>query len=146
MSAPHSEPAARLRHFGGFLLAGGLAFLTDVAILEALTRLAGASPFAARMPAILTAMVVSWLINRRVTFAVEARPSLAELVRFAAVSWLAQVVNYATFAGLLILRPALWPPAAVFCSSLVAMTVSYLGFRFGVFRYRPGAADPRENA
>ena len=45
MSKPASATSDKLRHVGGFLLAGGLAFLTDVGILEALTRFAGLSPF-----------------------------------------------------------------------------------------------------
>lgn len=127
----------RLRHVGGFLLAGGTAFATDAAILEMLTALAGLNAFAARVPAILVAMVVSWLINRRVTFAAAAPPSLAEFGRFAAVSWAAQVVNYLVYGGILLLRPPTWPVAALCVGSLVAMTVSYVGFRFGVF-HRPG--------
>jgi putative flippase GtrA len=121
------------RHYGGFLAAGLAALATDALVLTLLTRGAGLSPFLARLFAIAVAMVVSWRINRRVTFAVAAPPSLAEFARFAGVSWAAQAVNYAVFALLLLARPATEPVAALIAASIVAMVVSYVGFRFGVF-------------
>ena len=129
-----NRPVSSTRHFGGFLLAGTCALATDAAILQALTVLAGIPALVARALSILCAMVVSWLINRTVTFAHPTPPSLAEFGRFAAVSWLAQAVNYAIFAAILLLRPATHPVAALVAASLVAMFVSYAGFRYGVFR------------
>lgn len=125
--------APRARHYGGFVLAGALAFLTDAAILEGLTALAGTSPFLARIAGICCGMVVSWLVNRTVTFAVGAGPSLAEFARFAAVSWFAQAVNYSVFAAVLLLLPGTRPLAALVLACIVAMFVSYAGFRYGVF-------------
>lgn len=131
-----TEPAvvARWRHYGGFLLGGGVAFLIDAALLEVLIRFAAMSPFAARPVSIAAAMLASWWINRTVTFAVAARPSLAEFGRFAAVSWVSQAVNYAVFALILVMVPRAWPIVALFVACLVSMIVSYAGFRFGVFR------------
>lgn len=122
-----------LRHYGGFVIAGCLALLTDAAILE-LLRSQGISPFVARIPAIATAMVVSWLVNRTLTFAARHPPNIREFAKFAAVSWVAQLVNYLVFAMILLLAPDVWPVAALAAASLAAMFVSYAGFRFGVFR------------
>jgi putative flippase GtrA len=80
-------------------------------------------------------MVVSWLVNRRVTFAVKASPSLREFGRFAAVSWTSQAVNYLLFASVLVARPTTPPLLALVFASLAAMFVSYFGFRYGVFRH-----------
>ena len=128
------RPPSSARHFGGFLLAGVCALTTDAAILQALTVLAEMPALVARPISILCAMVVSWLINRTITFAHPSPPTVAEFGRFAAVSWLAQAVNYAIFAAILLLRPATHPIAALVAASLVAMFVSYAGFRYGVFR------------
>lgn len=125
-----------LRHYGGFVLAGLLALTTDATILESLTH-AGLHPLLARPAAIAIAMVVSFLVNRRITFAMPGCPSLREYARFAAVSWSAQAVNYAIFGAILIARPATAPLLALVLASLVAMFVSYFGFRYGVFTHGP---------
>lgn len=126
------DEIGRLRHYGGFLLAGLLALLTDGTLLLLLMR-AGWHPLLARPVAIALAMVVSWLVNRSVTFAMKSRPSWREYARFAAVSWTAQAVNYAVFGAILIAWPATSALRALVLASLVAMFVSYFGFRFGVF-------------
>ena len=130
------HPVSRTRHYGGFVLAGLLALTTDGLILEGLT-VAGWHPLLARPLAIATAMVVSWLINRSITFAVPGRPTFREYVRFAAVSWSAQAVNYAVFGAILISHPVTPPLLALVLASLVAMLVSYVGFRYGVFANGP---------
>lgn len=124
---------SRMRHYGGFIAAGLLALCIDAVVLMALTEMFGWSPYVARLLSISMAMVASWQVNRRVTFAVERPSTVAEFARFAAVSWGAQAVNYLVFAGLLLLRPETWPVAALVVASLIAMFVSYAGFRFGVF-------------
>lgn len=129
-----------VRHWGGFLLGGGLAFAADGAILLLLTKVWGVSPYWARIPGIAVAMVVSWLVNRRLTFAVAAPPSLAEFGRFAAVSWLSQMVNYAAYAAVLLAWPGVEPIMALFVACFASMIVSYAGFKHGVFKQRDGKA------
>jgi putative flippase GtrA len=135
-------PASALRHYGGFLLAGALALITDGLILEILIRMAAFNALTARPFAIAVAMMVSWLVNRRVTFAVRASPNLREFGRFAAVSWTSQAVNYLLFASVLVARPATPPLLALVFASLAAMFVSYFGFRYRVF-HNPAAAPSR---
>ena len=125
-----------LRHYGGFVLAGVSALTTDATVLLVLTESFAMAPLLARPVGIAVAMVVSWLINRTVTFSATTPPNLAEFARFAAVSWTAQAVNYTIFAAVLLLRPETAPVIALILASLVAMFVSYAGYRFGVFRPR----------
>ncbi len=133
MSGDRPTPPSGLQHYGGFVAAGLVALGIDAAVLTILTSALGLSPFIARLVSISAAMVASWQINRRVTFGVEEPPTLAEFSRFAAVSWVAQAVNYALFAAILLLLPDTSLIAALVAASLVAMFVSYVGFRFGVF-------------
>lgn len=128
-----------LRHYGGFLLAGLLALTTDGAILQGLT-LSGWDPLAARLVAISIAMIVSWLINRTVTFAMKGPPTLREYARFATVSWSSQVVNYGLFSIIMIARPETHVLIALFVASFFAMFVSYFGYRYGVFSHSPTEA------
>ena len=127
-----------LRHYGGFVLAGLLALSTDALILKGLTRF-GWHPLLARIVAIAIAMIVSWLVNRTVTFAMAGRPTFREYLRFATVSWSAQAVNYVVFGAVILLRPATPLLLALVIASCVAMFVSYFGFRYGVFRNRDTA-------
>ena len=124
------------RRYGGFLLGGGLAFLTDAAVLLLLTRGLGLSPFLARPLSICVAMVVSWLINRTITFSQTVPPSIAEFGRFAAVAWTAQAINYGVFAAILLVMPSLEPVIALALACLVSMIVSFNGYKHGVFRRR----------
>jgi putative flippase GtrA len=128
-----------LRHYGGFLLGGLCALAVDVGVLHVLTDFVGAPALAARPFSIMCAMVVSWWINRTVTFAVARKPSVAEFIQFAAVVWFAQAVNYAVFAAIMLTLPDTVPAVAVAAASLVSMCVSYMGYRFGVFRAAGGA-------
>lgn len=124
---------ARVRHYGGFALGGALAFVTDGGVLMLLNRGLAMSPFLARPIGIGAAIVVSWWINRTITFAHTLPPSLAELLRFAAVSGSAQVVNYGVFAAALLAVPSLEPLIAFVLACLVSMVISYNGYRHGVF-------------
>ena len=110
-----------------------MAFVVDAGVLKLLTAGLGAPVLASRIASIAAAMCVAWLCHRTFTFAVRAAPSLAEFMRFAAVAWSAAAVNYAIYAVILYVMPGLAPEAAMFCSSLVTMAVSYAGMRFAVF-------------
>jgi putative flippase GtrA len=138
-----SEPIHKrqpLRHWGGFILSGGTAFLVDAAITLALVDLAGLDRYWARLIAILFAMVVAWLMHRNLTFAVAKPPSLAEFVRFAAVAWMANAVNFVAYLAILLVWPATPTLVAIVIATAIATVFSYLGFRLGVFREPPPVA------
>lgn len=131
------EPAhSAVRHGAGFLAAGSIAFATDAAMLELLTRFGGLDPFSARLVAVLTAMVAAFFAHRRLTFAMTAPPSLVEFARFLAVAWSASAVNYGLYALVLLVRPDTAPLLALLAATVVSMAVSYFGMRFGVFTRR----------
>lgn len=123
-----------LRHYGGFVFAGGTAFLVDIGVLQALTATTPLGPLAARPFSILCGMLVSWYLNRTITFAATEPATFAELLKFATVVWVSQVVNYAIYAVLLLVFPALLPSVAVGLACIASMFVSYAGYRYGVFR------------
>ena len=106
-----------LRHWGGFIVSGGSAFLVDAGINTGLIHLAGLSPFVSRLISIGCAMVFAWLMHRNVTFAVAAPPRLGEFARFATVAGSANALNYAIYAVILLAWPATWPFAALVVST-----------------------------
>jgi putative flippase GtrA len=123
-----------VRHGGGFLVSGLIAFSIDALVLWLLTRWAGLDAFSGRLVAIGLAMVAGWLSHRRLTFNVSVPPSFAEFGRYAAVAWTAAALNYAVYAAILLVRPGVSPLMALVAATVVAMSFSYLGMRFGVFR------------
>ncbi len=137
-----STRAKQIRHFAGFVVAGVSALAVDVAVLQALVSLADWPALYARCLSIAGAMVVSYFINRSVTFGVHTPPSLREFGTFAAACWLTLTVNYIVFVAILTAVPGLVAGAAVVGASLVSMFVSYVSFRWGVFRpaQNPAAA------
>ena len=138
-----SEPVSKLRHFGGFVLAGVLAFATDAGVLKLLTATTSLGPFVARPIAIFLAMIVSWGLNRTITFAETRPPSWPEFTKFAAASFGGQLVNYLVFAAILTLRPATDTTLAIAIASGFAMFAAYAGFRFGVFAHPSKSNEPK---
>lgn len=128
------------RHWAGFIASGAIAFSVDAAILEALIHWASIDPLLARLAAIATAMVAGWLAHRRLTFDIRSRPTTLEFLTYAGLAWFSAGVNYTVFAAILLLRPVTPPFVALVGASLVAMTISYFGMRFGVFQKAGG--DP----
>jgi putative flippase GtrA len=126
--------SAGFRHGAGFVVSGGLAFVTDAGILTLLTRGAGLDPYSARLIAIACAMVVGFFAHRTLTFAVKEPPTVAQFGKFLGVATTASAVNFAIYAGILFLRPVTDPLTALVAATAVAMCVSYVGLRFGVFR------------
>jgi putative flippase GtrA len=125
---------ARLKHYLTFVTAGTIAFITDVSVFMLLHDLMRVWVQPARFLSISVAMVVSWLINRTWTFAVQQSPSLLEFLRFAAMGWVSSACNYAVFLAIVLLAPDLPYWLDIGISSVVAMAVSYLGMSRAVFR------------
>lgn len=125
------------RRWGGFLVSGTVAAVVDAGITTALIRYAALDPFTARLFAILVAMMVAWLMHRRVTFNVAAAPTWQEFIRFIAVAWSANLLNYALYSAIMLFRPATLPVLAVVVATGVAAVFSYAGFRLRVFREPP---------
>jgi putative flippase GtrA len=135
MASPGNQIDHRsVRHWGGFLFSGGVAFLIDAGITTLLIRIARLDPFSARLIAILIAMVFAWLMHRRITFNVAYAATVKEFLHFAAVAGSANATNYVVYAAILLIWPATAPIGAILISSAIATVLSYLGFRFGVFR------------
>jgi putative flippase GtrA len=135
------------RHWGGFIFSGLTAFAVDFAVTEFLNRILGVDANLANLGGILVATVVAWLLHRRISFNVAAAPSVAEFVKFFVVAsganagswisnalllWLIPIIHLDGLVTWLI--PASTLEIAFFLSRCVGGALSYIGFRFGVFR------------
>lgn len=126
--------SSRARHWAGFLFSGALAFTVDAVTMELGIRLLGLPILLARLIAISTAMVVAWLAHRRLTFALDTRPSMREFIRYAAAAWVTSGINYGAFAFILLVHPDISRILALVVSSILATIFAYLSMRYGVFR------------
>ena len=79
------------------------------------------------------ATVVTWTLNRRVTFAPSGRSRRAEMVRYVLVTAVAQGISYTVFLALGGLAPHLSRTLALIAGAGVATLFSYTGQRFFTF-------------
>lgn len=120
-----------------FLGVGAIGLATDVGVFT-LAIAIGLHPLLARLASLPIATLVTWRLNRALTFGPSGRQQSEEALRYALVTAVAQGTNYAVFAALVIaiLRP--WPQAAVLAGAATAATFSYLGHRLFSFARRAG--------
>lgn len=107
-SAAPSRNINRILHF---IVAGGVGFGMDAAILLLLTELDGWQPLRARLASFLGAVSVTWLINRHYTFgdrsARQTRTTASEYSRYVLTQSVGAAINLAVFALALWLLPGL---------------------------------------
>lgn len=114
-----------------FLLIGGTGFLIDASITYALVLL-NFAPWQARIPAILLAMIFTWLGNRKFTYEVQRAHSTAEALRYAMAAIFMALVNYLIFLALL--GFGIWPLVAVIIATACQTILSFHIYRHFVFK------------
>ena len=127
------------RQFIAFTLVGLVGLAVDAGVFTLLTSEAQWSIAAARTVSVTGQIVVTWLLNRAVTFARQRSPRRgAEFVRYAAVQASGLVVNIGVFAGLLLV-PALhaWPLAPLVLGAAAGFAFNFTVLRALVYRGNP---------
>ena len=134
---PLPTPAQRLidrapKGVVAFLSVGVTGLAVHTALFTVLFHL-GVGDKAAWWLALCAATVVTWTLNRRLTFAPSGRGHFAEGLRYVIVTAVAQGVSYGVFLGLGIAEPHLPRPLALIAGAGVATLFSYTGQRFFTF-------------
>jgi len=124
-----------------FLGVGGLGLITDLAVFTVVIG-HGVPPLDARVVSLAVATLITWRLNRALTFERSGRRPADEAMRYATVAAAAQAVSYALFAVLVVtvFRPI--PQLAVLCGAAAGAIVSYSGQ--ALFAFRPH--HPAESA
>jgi len=117
-----------------FLGVGGLGLITDLAVFTAVVD-QGAHPLVARLVSLALATLITWRLNRALTFDRSGRRVSDEAMRYATVAASAQAVSYAVFAVLVLSVPATVPQLAVLMGAGCGALVSYAGQ--ALFAFRP---------
>lgn len=121
-----------------FLLIGAAGFVMDAGITHILAHAADLHPVAARIPAILVAVLVTYILNRNFTFKARAQAWLQGLLTYAAAQGVSQAINFSIYSALVLTLPLFraQPVLAVAAGSIVAMMISFCLYKFWVFRPR----------
>lgn len=114
-----------------FVVVGGIGFVVDGGGTWLLAHL-GVPPLLARVPPLLAAIVVTWLLNRTLTFNVDQPKSGAELMRYATVALSSAVMNFLLYSGLVL--AGLPPLLAVATATLLLLLYSFFAYRRLVFQ------------
>lgn len=124
-----------------FLAVGGLGLVTDLAVF---TLIVAHSPhlLSARLVSLAVATLLTWRLNRALTFDRSGRRPAEEAMRYAAVAGAAQTVSYAVFAVLVVTILAALPQLAVLIGATAGAVVSYGGQAAFAFRPAPPRATP----
>jgi len=126
-----------------FVAVGVIGLITDLSIFTAVT-LHWPHPLLARIVSLAAATVVTWRLNRALTFDPSHRLQGDEALRYAAVSATAQGASYAVFAALVLTMAARLPQAAVLVGAVVGAVIAYNGHRLFAFRPDRPAGCPAD--
>ena len=122
-----------------FLGVGGLGLITDLAIFTLIIAQTP-HPLLARLVSLAIATLMTWRLNRALTFDHSGRHSADEAMRYAAVAASAQAVSYAVFAALIVTVLNAMPQLAVIIGAACGALVSYSGQ--ALFAFRPRTPPP----
>jgi putative flippase GtrA len=115
-----------------FLGVGGVGLLTDLSVFT-IVLMGGAHPLLARAVSLAVATMVTWRLNRTLTFDRSGRHPSDEALRYAIVTAAAQGTSYLVFSILVLTVLAWFPQAALLAGSAVAAFFSYNGHRLVSF-------------
>lgn len=118
-----------------FLTFGGLGFVVDAGTLVTLHDGFGVGPYSARCVAILLATLLTWRLNRALTFGASRHGQAGEGLRYAFVAAVAAGVNWLVYAGAVYLF-GLPPLIALPLGVIAAMSVTFTGYDRLVFGSR----------
>ena len=125
-----------------FLGVGGLGLITDLAVFTLIIA-HSPHPLVARLVSLAIATLVTWRLNRALTFDRSGRRTADEAMRYAAVAASAQAVSYAVFAALVVTALDALPQLAVIAGAACGALVSYSGQ--ALFAFRPRTPPPRQS-
>jgi putative flippase GtrA len=114
-----------------FVVVGTIGFTVDGGITWLLVR-AGVPPLVARIPALASAILVTWLLNRSLTFRVAAPKSRAELMRYVTVALSSAFLNFVVYGALVAI--GVEPLLAVALATMLLLAYSFFAYRRVVFR------------
>lgn len=121
--------AERLPRPVRFLGVGGIGLITDLGAFTVIIAAFGPHALIARLGSLAIATLVTWWLNRELTFDRSGRRPHEEAMRYAAVTAVAQGTSYAVFAALVLTVLATLPQVAIVIGAAIGALLSYNGHR-----------------
>ena len=118
-----------------FLGVWAVGLLTDLTVFTILIGFAP-RPLLMRLVSLAIATLVTWRLNRAITFEPSGRHQGEEAARYAAVTAISQGTSYAVFAVLVLTVFAWLPQAAVLIGAAAGALIGYTGHRLFAFAPR----------
>ena len=118
-----------------FLGVGAVGLTTDICVFTILMGFAP-RPLLLRLFSLAAATVVTWRLNRALTFDESGRHQGEEALRYAAVTAVSQGTSYAVFAALVLTVFAWLPQAAIVVGAAIGAVVAYNGHKLFAFAPR----------
>ena len=116
-----------------FLQVGAIGFAVDAGLLWVLIYQVGMSPISARAISVVLAVIATFILNSRYTFAVRAQGSM--MVRYVVVQALGAAINFGIYSWLILYGPLENYPLVALLVGAAVSTVSNFGLaRIYVFR------------
>ncbi len=124
------------KQFANFLVSGTIGFITDSAILHVLIYAFGMGDITARICSFLVAVHVTWLCNRRLTFAILTAPTWSEYRGYMLSNTAIAALNILLYSIFLQFIPACWYRhlLAVSMATGITMFINFSWMKFMVFR------------
>lgn len=122
-----------MTRFLRFLVIGAIGFVADAGMLGALLVSTPLGVYSARLVSIAFALLVTWLLNRLITFGPSSRHVAVEGARYGGVGIASSAVNYLAYSAFLWAMPDTPIIVALALASVVALAFSFLGYSRLVF-------------
>ena len=118
-----------------FLTVGAIGLTTDICVFTILVGYAP-RPLLMRVFSLAAATLVTWRLNRALTFDESGRHQGEEALRYAIVTAASQGTSYAVFALLVLTVLGLLPQGAIVIGAAIGAIVAYNGHRLFAFAPR----------
>jgi putative flippase GtrA len=118
-----------------FVIVGSCGLLTDLGFFTLLFA-CGMHPLIARVFSLALATLMTWRLNRHLTFTHSGRHQADEAIRYVAVTAIAQGIGYAIFAVLALTSLSRIPQLAIVIGAAAVTAISYNGHRLMAFMPR----------
>ena len=124
-----------------FLLAGVIGFSIDAGGVFLISTFFSISAIPARIPGFALALMATFIINHNITFSgtlpAKQKPSIkTAFIKYLSANSVSQAVNFGLYTALVSMIPVFsnTPVFAVAASSLVAAVISFILFKYVVFK------------
>jgi putative flippase GtrA len=124
----------KLRQILGFILAGLVGFLIEYTFIEFCVHNFGTGAIMPRFISFPTAVIITWYINRRLSFNKKSTANFSEFFRYFRSTAVAQATNVISYGMFILLVPSFSSLMALFIASFISTNVSFCLYSNYVFK------------